>query len=196
MGKFVHMLSGGNIDVVKILPKEALTLKPEGDVTMVVYDNLVTVSYDGFEFSFPLIEGTAPNYDAVIPATNVEMTVSKDDLLKEVQKTLLASLGVDMCPVQIYFRNDKIEVYSESNEFGKIRGSIKATIPASLQGKRIAFNGEYLNELKHFDADSFTLATVVKGDSIELSPMKFSNAEEEYTFVVTPVRMKAWSLDA
>ena len=194
--KVVADVSGGNIDVVKILPKEALNLKPEGDVTMIVYDNLVSVSYDGFEFLFPLIEGVAPNYDAVIPTTNVEMTVSKNDLLQEVQKTLLASFGVDMCPVQIYFRNDKIEVYSESNEFGKIRGSIKAMIPANLQGKRIAFNGEYLGELKHFDADTLTLATVVKGDSIELSPMKFTNAEEEYTFVVTPVRMKAWSLDA
>jgi DNA polymerase-3 subunit beta len=184
-----------NLDMIKILPKEVFGLKPEGDVTMVIYDNAVSISYGSFNFSFPLIEGTAPNYDAVIPTTNVEMTVSKADFLGEIQKALLASVGKDMNPIQIYFRSDKIEVYSECNEFGKIHGAMRVSVPAILQNKRIAFNGEYLGELKHFNTDTFTLATVVNGDSIELSPVKFYNEEEDYTFVVTPVRMKSWSLD-
>lgn len=187
--------ASANIEETKVIPKEVLLLKVEGDVNITFYDNAITISYSNFEFTYPLLTGTAPDYERVIPKTNVEMSINKETFVEEIQKLLLASNSKEMNPVQLYFRKDKIELYSESKEFGQVYGAIESPIPDELQGKRIAFNGEYLGELKHFNADTLSLATVINGDTIEISPVKFHNEEEEFTFVVTPVRTQTWDLD-
>ena len=188
--------ASANIEEAKIIPKEVLALKVEGDVNIVFYDNAISIAYSNFEFTYPLVTGTAPDYERVIPITNVEMQINKETFVEEIQKVLLvATSSKEVNPVQLYFRQDKIELYSENKEFGKVYGVVNVAIPLELQGKRIAFNGEYLGDLKHFVSDSFSLATVVNGESIEISPVKFHNEEEEFTFVVTPVRTQTWDLD-
>ena len=197
MSKFVVSTSVNDLPSLVILPREIFSVKTECDVTFSIEGSFAKVAYDGFTFIIPMLLGNPPDYERVIPkAYNMELVLDKNMLLKEIRKLLICSTAKEVIPIQVYFRQGKVDLFTENQELGKIKGSFPANVPVEFVGKKIAFNGQYLADLSHFEADEIKLATVANGDlGISLSPVLFSSKTEQFQLVMTPIRVNTWNLD-
>ena len=144
---------------------------------MVIIDDVVIVSR--------LIEGKFPDYNKVIPAKfAVTCKVNAKELAGAVERVALFSTDGDYSIVKISVEQEKMTITSSSPEIGTGREVI--TCATEGDALNVAFNSKYiLDILKNIDSDEVTLAM-----NTSLSPVCITSKQEEnYTYIVTPVRV-------
>lgn len=144
---------------------------------MVIIDDIVIVSR--------LIEGKFPDYNKVIPAKfAVKCKVNAKELAGAVERVALFSTEGDYSIVKISVEQEEMIITSSSPDIGTGREVIACATEGDALN--VAFNSKYiLDILKNIDSEEVTLAM-----NTSLSPVCItSEKEENYTYIVTPVRV-------
>lgn len=144
---------------------------------MIVIDDVIIVSR--------LIEGKFPDYNKVIPAKfAVKCQVNAKDLAAAVERIALFSTEGDYSTVKMSIDKGEVTLTSSSADVG----TGKEVLPCSTEGDalNVAFNAKYiLDILKNVEAEEVILSM-----NTSLSPVCITApAEENYIYIVTPVRV-------
>lgn len=144
----------------------------------------VTFKFDNVFINSRIIEGEFPPYDRVIPkefATNVR--VDTNDFKEAIDFVALMSKETEYHTVKLNFRDNALEISSNSPDIGDATKSIEADIRGDEVD--ISFNVNYIADvIKVIDTDQVNIEL-----NDRFSPAKFTEPEnEDYVYIATPVR--------
>lgn len=162
-----------------------LTGEAPQEVVISLLKNQLMVSINNIIIVSRLINGNFPNYKKVIPpkfATTT--TVAMKDLAGAVERVAIFSTEGDYSTIKMSVSEENITITSSSPEVG----TGKEVIPCSTSGSdiNVAFNAKYiLDILKNLEGDKAIISM-----NSPLNPVCITSAQEEdYTYIVTPVRV-------
>ncbi len=154
-------------------------------VNIAMLNNQIRVSIDNTVIVSRLIEGKFPDYKRVIPPKfSIKTNVNTSELAGAVERVSLFSTESEYSIVKVSVSENELTINSSSPEVG----TGHEIIPCTTEGNdlNVAFNSRYvLDILKNIDAENVTLSM-----NTSLSPVCVTSSEEEdYTYIVTPVRV-------
>jgi DNA polymerase-3 subunit beta len=174
-------------DFSALIPSEALAKMAriaDGDIELIVERARIFVRTDAITFCSPLIDGTAPPYDQVIPkAFQHVITVDRARLIASIERTRVTAsetrgMAIDGIDGGLRLSTSHPDVGEVSDEI-EVEGADKSKDLASCVAPK------YLIEpLGHFDDDAVKIKL-----GAELDPVVIQGAEGDgYTVVVMPMR--------
>ena len=171
----------------KVLAEIARNLNGETPalVNLATINNRIRITIDNSVIVARLIEGKFPDYRRVIPPKFAITTkLSASELAGAVERVSLFSTENDYSIVKISVSQAELNINSSSPEVG----TGNEIIPCITEGAdvNVAFNSRYLLDiLKSIDSDNVTFSM-----NTSISPVCVNSSEEEdYTYIVTPVRV-------
>jgi len=156
----------------------------EGEVMIRVLSNQVAFIYNKIVLVSRIIEGKYPNYRQVIPANlPYESIVSREEISKAVKGAhILAKEGSHV--VKMSFSAERIAVTAGTQDVGDVYEEISAQYNG--EDEDIAFNAKYLLDiLGNLDEEMLQIKSGTSLSPAIIRPM----GEEEYTYVVMPVKI-------
>lgn len=185
------LAEGVDRDVNFVVPGETL----RGLLTKInpTADELITVSYSTRNVTFQfgdvfvnarLIEGIFPPYDRVIPKeSTTRVNVDAKEFKSAVDLISLMSRETEYNTVKFLFEDGNVEISADSSDVGGAAKNVEAKVDGD--DLSIAFNVSYITDvLRVLDAPRIDMAFNDKNDPAMIGV----NGDENYTYVVTPVR--------
>lgn len=167
-----------------VVPSTFFKLKLLGDVEFALGAKFAAIKSGGVEYISSVLEGTAPNYEGVIPkADGTVFRVHRAEFSSALSKISICSSVGETVPVRMVFKDGKLTLSAFSPSLGKVEDTISAN--GGEQGKeyKIAFTTKYANQILLADSTEVTLHYYGV-----LKPLKVE--DDKLTIVVTPVRTK------
>lgn len=175
-------------DVKLIISKKALSelkkllTKENEQILMIINSNHVLYKVNGTEMASRLIDGTYPNYEAIIPQENPnKVTADRNELIKALKRISIISKEKTNA-VKVTIENNKLTFSASNPDLGEATEEITV----EYLGNKIetAFNASYLIDALSVMA---TEKAVIKFNE-NLSPATL-HEENYYTAVVMPMRI-------
>ena len=145
--------------------------------------NQVMISLGDTRIVTRLLDGRFPDYNRVIPKTfTLAASADREGLLKILDRVVLFSRTNDHSTVKLNFSNNNLYISASGADIG----SANEEIPCEMDGNdlKIAFNAAYLTDvLKHSKKEKVTFRL-----NSSLTPGVIDNGDENYFYVITPVR--------
>ena len=160
---------------------------PEGEVRIGVKDNHIFVKSGMRRLQSVLLDGTFPNYEKVIPASNDrKATCSATALLAALQRVTLLSAERTKA-VKLALLGDKVVVSSSNPEFGEAEESVPLE-GWSGEKLEIGFNGRYVMEFLQAVGGDQVSIELKDGEPQALFRPETSDGTD-YKYVVMPMRI-------
>ncbi|MDR1701593.1 MAG: DNA polymerase III subunit beta [Sporomusaceae bacterium] len=170
----------------KVLNELARLMVYELPVDVEIYweKNKVSFIFENVYFESRLIEGKYPEYFKVVPEKfNTVANINVSLFYDAVERVSLMAKEGDYNVIKFAFQKDCVNITSNNPGIGKAYESV----PVNLEGDEleISFNAKYIIDiLKNITSDNiiFSLTTPLSAASI------CPDDEEEYIYIITPVR--------
>ena len=171
-------------DIVRFVSAVQATTETVKEGTLIIGDNVLTITVGDIVFQTRLIEGTFPNYMQVIPkqdtkTTDIQLPVG--DLLQAIKQVSLLA-GETSPSVILSFSENKLEVYARSD-----KGEGNTELEIVYTGKEpfeMAFNPIFLREVLQSVGTGFVTISV----SGVQAPTKFTVEGQDYIYIVMPMK--------
>lgn len=167
-----------------VVPSSIFSLKLLGDVQFELGKKTATVKSGGVEYISSVLEGSAPNYEGVIPtADGTVFHVRRNELSSALSKISICSNVGETVPIRMVFKDGKLTLSAFSPSLGKVEDTIPVNGGEKGKEYKIAFSTKYAKQILLADSEEITLHYYGV-----LKPLKVE--DDKLTIVVTPVRTK------
>ncbi len=172
-----------------IIPPKILSLiskraGDEGPLSIAISNKVFFVHFGPYKFASSLIEGDFPNYQKVIPESQVSVfSVDRNELLDALKRV---SLFVEQKSRRVFLElsSGVLRVSSDDSDIGRANEEI----PCRYDGESytIALNYKYLEEpLRVIDSESVAILFTEPSRAITLHP----NPETDYFHIIMPMQI-------
>jgi DNA polymerase III subunit beta len=172
-----------------IIPTKAVQelqrlLGTEGDMTLRLSDNQVSISVGDTVLVSKLIEGNYPNYRQVIPSdANERVELPREALLDTVRRVSLLSSDKSSS-VKLLFADNKVEISANTPDVGEAREEMLVKYEA--KPIQVAFNPEFMMApLRNLETENVYLDLID-----EMSPGVI-RIDSSFLYVLMPMRVTA-----
>lgn len=162
-----------------------LTSEVPQEVQISLLNNQIMIVIDNVTIVSRLIEGKFPDYRKVIPPQfAIKSTVNIKEMAGAVERVALFATEGEYSIIKMCVDNNELTITSSSPEVGTGREVIGCVSEGAQLN--VAFNSRYiLDILKNLESEEATFSM-----NTALSPVCVKSTEEEdYTYIVTPVRV-------
>src|SRR3989344_4957687 len=164
--------------------QEVLRINTGEELTICIDPNQILFKNNDIEIISRLIDGTYPDYEAIVPKSlETEMLIEREHLVNAVKLVSTFSGKVNDIKKKTADGKKAVEVYS-SNQYV---GENKYLIPAKIKGEafEVSFNWRYLMDgLKNFDSNELLFG--VNGD---VRPAVLKNTTDtSYFYILMPIK--------
>src|SRR3989338_2647847 len=164
--------------------QEVLRINTGEELTICIDPNQILFKNDDIEIISRLIDGTYPDYEAIVPKSlETEMLIDREHLVNAVKLVSTFSGKVNDIKMKTADGKKAVEVYS-SNQYV---GENKYLVPAKIKGEafEVSFNWRYLMDgLKNFDSNELLFG--VNGD---VRPAVLKNTTDtSYFYILMPIK--------
>lgn len=160
-----------------------------GEVTLVVEDTQVSFLFDDRRLTTKLIEGTFPNYEALLPdGFETAVTVDRAELIEALQRVSIVAMGQANTPVTLTFADGSVELQASNQEMGDATESLPADIEGD--GLTISFNPSFM--LAGLEATGSDRMRIELRDGLKpavLHPVSDGDSVDDLTYLLMPVRV-------
>lgn len=162
-----------------------------GSISVVLEDGQVSFLFGDRRLTTKLIEGTFPNYQALLPdGFETRVTVERSVLVEALQRVSIVAMGQSNTPVSLTFSDGTIELAATNHEMGDAIESVPATVDG--EGLTIAFNPAFL--LSGLDATGSDAIVIELRDGLKpavLRPHSESDRDtsDDLTYLLMPMRV-------
>ncbi len=160
-----------------------------GTVTLVIEEGQVSFLLNGRRLTTKLIEGSFPNYQALLPeAHETTVVVDRADLVEALQRVAIVALGQANTPVTLTFGDGSVDLQASNQETGDAAEALPAEIEG--EGLSIAFNPTFL--LAGLEATGTERIRIELRDGLKpavLRPEADDGQADDFTYLLMPVRV-------
>lgn len=182
------VLENGAVEGDAIIPLKAMTelrrlLEGDEEVTISFGDKLCCFAAPGFTLVTKLIEGSFPNYRAVVPAQFKQEIELPVQLLLGKIETVALMLSVATGFIILRFENNQLQIQGSSAEVGE--GTDLIEVAYEGEAFEVSFNPVFLSDpLRNTDAE---MVRIKLNDP--LAPVALE-AGEGFVYIIMPLRKK------
>jgi DNA polymerase III subunit beta len=160
-----------------------------GAVTVILEDGQVSFLFGERRLTTKLIEGTFPNYRALLPeAFETSVVVERTALVEALQRVSIVAMGQANTPVSLTFADGSIDLQATNQETGDAAEALPAEIDG--EGLTIAFNPTFL--LAGLEATGTERVRIELRDGLKpavLRPAGEDGQVDDLTYLLMPMRV-------
>jgi DNA polymerase-3 subunit beta len=160
-----------------------------GSVTVVLEDGQVSFLLGDRRLTTKLIEGSFPNYRALLPdAHETAVVVDRAALVEALQRVSIVAMGQTNTPVSLTFGDGSVDLQATNQEMGDAAEALPAEIDGD--GLTIAFNPTFL--LAGLDATGTEHIRIELRDGLKpavLKPHSEDGQVDDLTYLLMPMRV-------
>lgn len=162
-----------------------------GTVNIVLEDTQVSFLFGDRRLTTKLIEGTFPNYQALLPdGYETRVIVQRSELVEALQRVAIVAMGQSNTPVSLTFTQGSIELTATNHEMGDAVESVSGEIHG--EGLTIAFNPAFL--LSGLDATGTESVVIELRDGLKPAVLRpytedDSKTSDDLTYLLMPMRV-------
>ena len=160
-----------------------------GSVTVVLEAGQVSFLFGGRRLTTKLIEGSFPNYRALLPdAHETVVTVERAALAEALQRVAIVAMGQANTPVTLTFGDGSVDLQATKQEMGDAAEALPAEIEG--EGLSIAFNPTFL--LAGLEATGTERIRIELRDGLKpavLRPHTDDDQVDDLTYLLMPMRV-------
>ena len=170
-----------------IIPKKSIQevqkIFEEKDVEIGFSPTQVVFKGDGANFTSRLIDGSFPNFEAIIPKTkNIEITTKSSDLQKALRIACLFSRD-SAYTTSLILEGNNLEINAVSPQLGETSNKVVVDNPSN-QPFKISVNAQYLIDVLSVLGDEVCISFIDQKSPIVVTIPKKSY----FTYLVMPLR--------
>ena len=160
-----------------------------GSVTIVLEDGQVSFLFGGRRLTTKLIEGSFPNFRALLPdAFETSVVVERAALVEALQRVSIVAMGQANTPVTLTFEEGQVDLQATNQE----TGDAAEALPAEVEGPglSIAFNPTFL--LAGLEATGTERIRIELRDGLKpavLKPHTDDDQVDDLTYLLMPMRV-------
>ncbi len=160
-----------------------------GAVTIVLEDGQVSFLFGGRRLTTKLIEGSFPNFRALLPdAFETSVVVERAALVEALQRVSIVAMGQANTPVTLTFEDGQVDLQATNQE----TGDAAEALPAEVEGPglSIAFNPTFL--LAGLEATGTERIRIELRDGLKpavLKPHTDDEQVDDLTYLLMPMRV-------
>ncbi len=160
-----------------------------GAVTVVLEDGQVSFLFGGRRLTTKLIEGSFPNFRALLPdAFETSVVVERAALVEALQRVSIVAMGQANTPVTLTFEDGQVDLQATNQE----TGDAAEALPAEVEGPglSIAFNPTFL--LAGLEATGTERIRIELRDGLKpavLKPHTDDEQVDDLTYLLMPMRV-------
>ncbi len=160
-----------------------------GSLTIVLEEGQVSFLFGDRRLTTKLIEGTFPNYRALLPdAHETTVVIERTPLVEALQRVAIVAMGQANTPVSLTFSDGSVELQATNQEMG----DAAEALPADLDGEglTIAFNPAFL--LAGLEATGTERIRIELRDGLKpavLHPETDDEHTDDLTYLLMPMRV-------
>lgn len=161
-----------------------------GSVTVILEEGQVSFLFGDRRLTTKLIEGSFPNYRALLPdAHETSVIVDRAALAEALQRVAIVAMGQANTPVTLTFADGNVELQATNQEMGDAAEALSAVIDGD--GLSIAFNPAFL--LAGLEATGTEQVRIELRDGLKPAVLK-PHAEDDVslddlTYLLMPMRV-------
>ncbi|MEX0593013.1 MAG: DNA polymerase III subunit beta [Nitriliruptoraceae bacterium] len=182
-----------SVDGTALVPARSLQEAAKGasevgkSVDLVIEDGQVSFLFGDRRLTTKLIEGTFPNYRALLPdASETTVTVERAALIEALQRVAIVALGQANTPVSLTFGDGSIDLQASNQETGDASESLPAEIEG--EGLTISFNPTFL--LAGLEATGTERIRIELRDGLKPAVLRPEGEDtDDFTYLLMPVRV-------
>ncbi len=162
-----------------------------GSVKIVLEDGQVSFLFGDRRLTTKLIEGTFPNYQALLPdGFETSVTVDRSVLVEALQRVAIVAMGQSNTPVSLTFSDGSIELAATNHEMGDAVESVPAIVNG--EGLTISFNPAFL--LSGLDATGTETIVIELRDGLKPAVLRphtkdDKDSSDDLTYLLMPMRV-------
>jgi DNA polymerase III subunit beta len=160
-----------------------------GGVTVVLEPGQVSFLFGDRRLTTKLIEGTFPNYRALLPdAHETSVVVERAPLVEALQRVSIVAMGQANTPVSLTFGDGSVDLQASNQEMGDAAEALPAEIDG--EGLTIAFNPAFL--LAGLEATGTERIRIELRDGLKpavLRPHADDGQVDDLTYLLMPMRV-------
>jgi len=160
-----------------------------GSVTLVLEEGQVSFLFGERRLTTKLIEGSFPNYRALLPdAHETSVVVERAALVEALQRVSIVAMGQANTPVSLTFGDGSVELQASNQEMGDAAEALPAEIDGD--GLTIAFNPAFL--LSGLEASGTEHIRVELRDGLKpavLKPHAEDGQVDDLAYLLMPMRV-------
>ncbi len=160
-----------------------------GSVTVVLEAGQVSFLFGDRRLTTKLIEGSFPNYRALLPdAHETSVVVERAGLIEALQRVSIVALGQANTPVSLTFADGSVDLQASNQEMGDAAEALPAEIDG--EGLTIAFNPGFL--LSGLEANGTDQIRIELRDGLKpavLRPHSSDGEVDDLTYLLMPMRV-------
>jgi DNA polymerase III subunit beta len=162
-----------------------------GSVTIVLEEGQVSFLFGDRRLTTKLIEGSFPNYRALLPdAHETSVVVDRAGLAEALQRVAIVAMGQANTPVTLHFGDGSVDLQATNQEMGDAAEALPAEIDG--EGLSISFNPAFL--LAGLDATGTELIRIELRDGLKpavLKPQPDDDGDriDDLTYLLMPMRV-------
>ncbi len=160
-----------------------------GAVTVVIEDGQVSFLLGDRRLTTKLIEGSFPNYQALLPdAHETTVVVDRAELIEALQRVAIVAMGQANTPVSLTFGDGSVDLQASNQEMGDAAEALPADIEG--EGLTIAFNPAFL--LSGLEATGTDRIRIELRDGLKpavLKPHAEDGQVDDFTYLLMPMRV-------
>jgi DNA polymerase III subunit beta len=160
-----------------------------GAVTVVFEPGQASFLFGERRLTTKLIEGTFPNYRALLPdAFETGVTVERAALVEALQRVAIVAMGQTNTPVSLTFGDGSIDLQATNQEMGDAAEALPAEIDG--EGLTIAFNPSFL--LAGLEATGTEGIRIELRDGLKpavLRPQADDDVVDDLTYLLMPMKI-------
>ncbi len=185
------------VDGVALVPARSLQEAAKaagevgGNVTVVLEEGQVSFLFGDRRLTTKLIEGSFPNYRALLPdAHETTVVVDRAGLSEALQRVAIVAMGQANTPVTLHFGDGSVDLQATNQEMGDAAEALPAEIDG--EGLSISFNPAFL--LAGLDATGTEQIRIELRDGLKpavLKPEADGDDEriDDLTYLLMPMRV-------
>ncbi len=163
----------------------------EGDIKIYFSSNQVLFELPMTETNHPqiqlisrLIDGEYPNYEAIIPKKyETQVIFQRDTLISQIKSASLFSGKINEIKLKVDSKNQKIEVFGQSQDIGEYCGSLTGNIKG--KSVEVSFNHRFfLDGLLNIKSPEVVFEITNKEEPGVLKP----TGDQNFIYVVMPIK--------
>jgi DNA polymerase-3 subunit beta len=160
-----------------------------GSVTVILEDGQASFLLGDRRLTTKLIEGTFPNFRALLPdAFETSVVIDRLELVEALQRVSIVAMGQSNTPVTLTFEEGSVHLQATNQEMG----DAAEQLPAELEGEglTIAFNPTFL--LAGLDATGTERIRIELRDGLKpavLRPEASDGPTDDLTYLLMPMRI-------
>jgi DNA polymerase III subunit beta len=160
-----------------------------GAVTMVLEDGQVSFLFGDRRLTTKLIEGSFPNYSALLPdAHETAVVVERAALAEALQRVAIVAMGQANTPVTLTFGDGSVDLAATNQEMGDAAEALPAEVEG--EGLSIAFNPTFL--LAGLEATGTEQVRIELRDGLKPAVLRPHSADgdvDDLTYLLMPMRV-------